>query len=305
MWSAAGRLVPPSERHEEVTRCGSRSGRPRRGSAAILTQTGTPRAARLRARGGARLPQRPPEGRRRSARRVRVAGRRGSPSAGGGRAAVHARTTGAASIVVSDVADCYPSIGETAIRLAARQAGGDPARCSEPSRAIGRPVATGSRSARRRRVRSPRRCSRSPTSEPGSPGACRSAGWTTSCSPGIPGPSIGRGARGRPRSASSVCASTRGSGRLASQRSPEEDRSPASIAVASCAGREVPVPRPTRAHVRSPAFGRVGVGRRQARRARGRRRPARRRPCRRPPGRDDPARVHRCPCAPDEPRALR
>lgn len=42
------------------------------------------------------------------------------------RAAVHARTNGAASIVVSDVAACYPSIGETAIRLAARQAGGDP-----------------------------------------------------------------------------------------------------------------------------------------------------------------------------------
>ena len=42
------------------------------------------------------------------------------------RAAVHARTSGAASIVVSDVAACYPSIGETAIRAAARRSGGDP-----------------------------------------------------------------------------------------------------------------------------------------------------------------------------------
>jgi hypothetical protein len=42
------------------------------------------------------------------------------------RAAVHARTMAAASIVVSDVAACYPSIGEAAIRMAARQAGGDP-----------------------------------------------------------------------------------------------------------------------------------------------------------------------------------
>jgi hypothetical protein len=42
------------------------------------------------------------------------------------RAAVRARTNGAASIVVSDVAACYPSIGERAIRMAARQAGGDP-----------------------------------------------------------------------------------------------------------------------------------------------------------------------------------
>jgi hypothetical protein len=42
------------------------------------------------------------------------------------RSAVHARTTGAASIVVSDVAACYPSIGEAAIRMAARRAGGDP-----------------------------------------------------------------------------------------------------------------------------------------------------------------------------------
>ena len=42
------------------------------------------------------------------------------------RAAVRARTTGAASIVVSDVAACYPSIGETSIRMAARRAGGDP-----------------------------------------------------------------------------------------------------------------------------------------------------------------------------------
>jgi hypothetical protein len=42
------------------------------------------------------------------------------------RAAIRTRTTGAASIVVSDVAACYPSIGETAIRMAARQAGGEP-----------------------------------------------------------------------------------------------------------------------------------------------------------------------------------
>ena len=42
------------------------------------------------------------------------------------RAAVHARTTGAASIVVSDVAACYPSIGEAALRMAAQRAGGDP-----------------------------------------------------------------------------------------------------------------------------------------------------------------------------------
>ena len=39
---------------------------------------------------------------------------------------MHARTSGAASIVVSDVAACYPSIGETAIRAAARRSGGDP-----------------------------------------------------------------------------------------------------------------------------------------------------------------------------------
>jgi hypothetical protein len=42
------------------------------------------------------------------------------------RAAVRERTTGAASVVVSDVAACYPSIGDTAIRMAARRAGGDP-----------------------------------------------------------------------------------------------------------------------------------------------------------------------------------
>jgi len=41
------------------------------------------------------------------------------------RSAVRARTAGARSVVVSDVADCYPSVGEHAIRAAAARAGGD------------------------------------------------------------------------------------------------------------------------------------------------------------------------------------
>jgi len=43
------------------------------------------------------------------------------------RAALRARTIGASSVLVSDVASCFPSIGERAIRAAAAQAGGDPA----------------------------------------------------------------------------------------------------------------------------------------------------------------------------------
>jgi hypothetical protein len=42
------------------------------------------------------------------------------------RAAVRERAVGASSIVSSDVASCYPSIGERAIRLATARAGGDP-----------------------------------------------------------------------------------------------------------------------------------------------------------------------------------
>jgi hypothetical protein len=42
------------------------------------------------------------------------------------RSAVRARAVGAPSVVVSDVADCYRSIGERAIRMAAARAGGDP-----------------------------------------------------------------------------------------------------------------------------------------------------------------------------------
>ena len=41
------------------------------------------------------------------------------------RSAVRARTAGARSVVVSDVAACYPSIGEAAIRAAVARAGGD------------------------------------------------------------------------------------------------------------------------------------------------------------------------------------
>jgi hypothetical protein len=41
------------------------------------------------------------------------------------RAAVRARAAGARSVVVSDVAACYPSVGEEAIRAAAARAGGD------------------------------------------------------------------------------------------------------------------------------------------------------------------------------------
>jgi hypothetical protein len=41
------------------------------------------------------------------------------------RSAVRARTAGARSVVVSDVAACYPSVGEDAIRAAAARAGGD------------------------------------------------------------------------------------------------------------------------------------------------------------------------------------
>lgn len=43
------------------------------------------------------------------------------------RAAVRARAFGARSVVGSDVADCYRSIGERPIRMAAAAAGGDPA----------------------------------------------------------------------------------------------------------------------------------------------------------------------------------
>jgi hypothetical protein len=42
------------------------------------------------------------------------------------RSAVRARAAGARSVVVSDVAACYPSIREPAIRMAAARAGGDP-----------------------------------------------------------------------------------------------------------------------------------------------------------------------------------
>ena len=42
------------------------------------------------------------------------------------RAAIRARAAGASSVLSSDVADCFPSIGERAIRLAAAMAGGDP-----------------------------------------------------------------------------------------------------------------------------------------------------------------------------------
>jgi hypothetical protein len=42
------------------------------------------------------------------------------------RSAVAGRAAGGRSIVVSDVADCYMSIGERAIRIAAARAGGDP-----------------------------------------------------------------------------------------------------------------------------------------------------------------------------------
>jgi len=41
------------------------------------------------------------------------------------RSAVRARTASARSVIVSDVADCYPSVGEHAIRAAAARAGGD------------------------------------------------------------------------------------------------------------------------------------------------------------------------------------
>ena len=43
------------------------------------------------------------------------------------RAAIRTRAAGAPSVVSSDVAACFPSIGERAIRIAAARAGGDPA----------------------------------------------------------------------------------------------------------------------------------------------------------------------------------
>jgi hypothetical protein len=43
------------------------------------------------------------------------------------RAALGVRAIGASSVLASDVADCFPSIGERAIRAAAAQAQGDPA----------------------------------------------------------------------------------------------------------------------------------------------------------------------------------
>ncbi|HEX3301019.1 MAG TPA: hypothetical protein VHW68_13060 [Actinomycetota bacterium] len=42
------------------------------------------------------------------------------------RAAIRTTAVGAVSVVASDVADCFPSIGECAIRSAAAHAGGDP-----------------------------------------------------------------------------------------------------------------------------------------------------------------------------------
>jgi len=43
------------------------------------------------------------------------------------RTAVRARAVGASSILSSDIKDCFPSIGERALGIAAAQAGGDPA----------------------------------------------------------------------------------------------------------------------------------------------------------------------------------
>ena len=179
------------------------------------------------------------------------------------------------------------------------------ARCSGPSRATGRPAATGSRSARPRRVRSPRRCSRSPTSARRIAG-CLPVRWVDDVVfAGDREPShrawrawaatlaeLGLREHEGKRSTAPLDARRR---RIARRR-----RSPWHHArVVRSLYRAA-----TRAHVRSPADGRVGAGRRPPRRARGRRRPAPRRPCRRPPGRDDRARVHRRPRPPDEPRAV-
>jgi hypothetical protein len=43
------------------------------------------------------------------------------------RGEIRTRAAGASSVVSSDVAECFPSIGERAIRMAAAHAGGDPA----------------------------------------------------------------------------------------------------------------------------------------------------------------------------------
>ena len=62
------------------------------------------------------------------------------------RAAIRARVAGASSVLSSDVADCFPSIGERAIRLAAAGTGGDPApllhvlRCYREAGGFGIPI---------------------------------------------------------------------------------------------------------------------------------------------------------------------
>ncbi len=218
------------------------------------------------------------------------------------RTAIRGRAAGASSVLSSDVEDCFPSIGERAIRLAAAGDGGDPAPLLRAIRRYREAGGFGSRSVRPRppSLRTP--CCPSPTSVRASPGACPFAGSTTWCSPATGTPSLAGRGPGVTRSSSSACGSTRANERR--MRSMPQDRPWRGPAVASCAGREIPLPRGTRAHVRPSAYRRLGPRGWATRRARRRRRSARRRPGGRSAGRDDRARLRRLPCPSDESRRV-